>query len=401
MPRKLLAIDGGEPVRKVPFPAWPEFHKDDLERISSVLESSQWGGNNPVVEEFESLFAQCHDASYGIAVSSGSMALEVALHAADIQPGDEVIVPAHSFIATASAVSRVGATPVFVDIELGSYNIDPLRVLEAVNETTKAIIVVHFGGVMASMDRFDEIARKHDLLVIEDAAHAHGAESLGRRAGSLGHFGAFSFQNSKAMNSGEGGILITNDNGLAAKARSIANVGRHPDCGWFDHFELGTNLRMTGIQATVLKGQLDRLLDQIRLRNANAIRFVQEISQVEGFSLQQSPEKDAVQTHYILPGRIRKHSFGMDRDRFVEAVQAEGIPVRKFYPHPLYCNPLFQDHAHRVLDCPIAEQACQDSWWLPLNVFMGTAEDAADVARAIAKVHAAVKPDRTKMDSTS
>ena len=211
-----------------------------------------------MVAEFESLFAQYHDASHGIAVSSGTMALELAMHAAGIGPGDEVVVPAHSFVATATAVSRAGATPVFADIERDSFNIDPDGVAAGVSDRTRAMIPVHFGGMVADMDRLNAIAGKHGLIVIEDAAHAHGAERHGSRAGGIGRAGVFSFQNSKAMTAGEGGILITSDEEFEAKARSITNAGRVEGRGWFEHFELGTNLRMTAIQAALLLAQLER-----------------------------------------------------------------------------------------------------------------------------------------------
>ncbi len=394
MPQPDLALFGGEPLRKDPYPAWPTLGPGDLEEVRAVLESTTWGGSNPAVEEFETLFAQYHDATFGIAVSSGSMALELALHAAGIGSGDEVIVPAHSFIATATAVNRVGAVPVFVDIETESYNMDPRQTAKAVSANTRALIVVHFGGVMAEMDRFSELAADRGLLLIEDAAHAHGAEWYGSRAGGLGAMGAFSFQNSKAMAVGEGGILIASDETLAGRARSIANVGRLPSRGWFEHFELGTNVRMTGIQAALLRRQLQRLQDQIRLRASNAVRFVGELREVEGIVLQRAPEGATVQTRYLVSGRVLEERFGLGRDRFVEALSAEGIPVRPFYPHPLYRNPLFRQQPHRACECPAAEQACRDSFWLPMRVFSGTGDDAADAARAIAKIHRVVKPRR-------
>ncbi len=389
-----LALNGGEAVRCAPYPAWPALGPGDLERVREVLASSDWGGGGEVVEAFEELFAQYHDSSFGIAVSSGSMALELALHALGIGPGDEVIVPAHSFVATALAVSRVGAAPVFVDIEADTYNMDPIRVAEAVSDETRALIPVHFGGVVADMDRLTDVAADRGLSVIEDAAHAHGAEWFGTRAGGLGACSVFSFQNSKAMAAGEGGILIASDETLAARARSIANAGRLPGRGWFEHFEVGTNLRMTSVQAVLLSGQLGRLQDQIRLRAANFSRFKEALADVDGLELQQAPEGATVQTRYIVPGRVNESSFGLGRDDFVRAIQAEGIPVRPFYPHPLYANPVFRQLPHRADPCPVAEQATRDSFWLPLRLFMGTAEDAEDAARAIAKVHRAASQHR-------
>ena len=395
MARPALAADGGDALRTAPYPAWPALVPGDLENVQEVLETAGWGGSSQVVEDFERLFALYHDALFGIAVSSGSMGLELALHALEIRPGDEVIVPAHSFIATATAVCRVGGTPVFVDIEPDTYNIDPVRVAEALSGSTRAMIPVHFGGVVADMDRLGAVAKDSGLKLIEDAAHAHGAEWYGTRAGGMGAAGVFSFQNSKAMTAGEGGILITSDEALAVKARSIANGGRLLGKGWFEHFEVGTNLRITAMQACLLIGQLERLPDQIRHREANLARFEEELGGVEGLQLQQAPDGATIQTRYIVPGRVDEYLFGASRDRFVAAVQAEGIPVRPFYPHPLYGNPLFDGQPHRVLPCPVAERATRDSFWLPLNVFMGTADDAADAGRAIAKVYHASRPRKS------
>ena len=176
MASQKLALFGGPPIRRTGYPDWPRLGPGDLDRMREVLESGSWGGENPTVRSFAEIFAQFHDARFGIAVSSGSMALELALHAAGIGKGDEVIVPAHSFIATATAVSRVGAEPVFVDVDAESFNIDCAQAAEAVSEKTRAIIPVHFGGVVAEMDRLTEIASSTGVRLLEDAAHANGAD---------------------------------------------------------------------------------------------------------------------------------------------------------------------------------------------------------------------------------
>ncbi len=386
-----LALTGGQPVRSSPFPSWPRLGPGDMERIHEVLAGTNWGGQNAGVAAFETIFAEYHDARFGVAVASGTLALELALLAADIKTGDEVIVPAHSFVATASAVSRTGATPVFADIDADSFNLDSMSAEEALSDRTKAIIPVHFGGVVAEMDRLASLAQDHGLRIIEDAAHAHGAEWFGTRAGGIGDIGVFSFQNSKAMAAGEGGILVTSDEHVAGKARSIADAGRVPDRGWFDHVNLGSNLRMAATQAALLMGQLERLSDQIRVRGKNFSHFEAELGSVPGLHLQRAPEGATAQTRYVIPGRIDAREFGCDRDAFVEAMQAEGIPVRPFYPHPLYRNAAFEDKPHRALRCPVAERASLDSFWLPMRLFMGAAEDAADVSRAITKLHEAFR----------
>lgn len=386
-----LALHGGRPVRDTPYPPWPVSGPREEELIRKVLFSDQWGGYHPFVGEFEYLFAHLHDASHGIAVANGSVALEVALQAMGVGQGDEVIVPAHSFIATATAVSRVGAKPVFVDIERETFNIDPGAVEAAMSSTAKAVIVVHFGGLLVNMDQIAKTVEKTGLDVIEDAAHAHGAEWMGKRAGGMGSIGTFSFQNSKSMTAGEGGMLVTSDDELAAEMRSLINCGRKPDRGWFEHFELATNLRLTGLQAAILMAQLERLPEQIRIRQHNR-SVLQEALTTVGVQLQALHEGATVHTHYILPGWVEQDKLGASRDELVAALNAEGVPIRPFYPHPLYRNPLYQKTPCRRTECPVAEQAVKDSFWLPQRVLMGSEEDTLDIARAIAKVHEAYKP---------
>src|SRR5690606_38292321 len=234
-------------------------------------------------------FARYQHCQHGIAMMNGTVTLEAALHAAEIGPGDEVIVPAISFVSTATAVSRVGATPVFVDIEPYSFNMDPARVEEAISPATRAILVVHFGGPLADLDRLLPIARKHGLIVIEDAAHAHGCEWNGKRAGSFGDCGSFSFQNGKVLTAGEGGIITSNREDFAARIRSIANQGRRPGHSFFAHFELGSNLRITALQVAVLMAQMDMLDEQIERRTRNAAILLHELHALEGIHWQKVP----------------------------------------------------------------------------------------------------------------
>jgi len=214
------------------IPPWPRAGEREAELLRMVLESPQWGGFHPFVAEFEQSFAAYQHARFGIAAMNGSVTLELALEVLGIGPGDEVIIPAISFITTATAVSRVGATPVFVDIEADAYNIDPGRVREAITQQTKAVIPVHFGGAMCDMPELLALCRECDLVLLEDAAHAHGSEYEGKRAGSFGFAASFSFQNGKVLTAGEGGMLVTCDAHLAERARSIANCGRMPGRGY-------------------------------------------------------------------------------------------------------------------------------------------------------------------------
>jgi dTDP-4-amino-4,6-dideoxygalactose transaminase len=360
--------------------------QSDLRLVREVLESNQWGGFHEYVGRFEERFAAFQHCRYGVSCANGTLALELALAVAGIGPGDEVIVPAISFISTATAVSRVGATPVFVDIEPDTFNLDPERARAALSARTKAIIPVHFGGVPADMTRLMAFAADNNLTVIEDAAHAHGSEWEGRRAGSFGLASIFSFQNSKVMTCGEGGILLTNHEEFAAKARSLANQGRQAGGGWFHHYILGSNFRMSALQAAVLLPQLDRLPGQIELRRRNEEKLRRELAGVDGLSFQRIPSQVNARSHYLLLGRVDARRFGRSRDEFHQALVAKGVPSTPFYPHPLYGNPLYQNGGCRVEPCPVAEACVRDAFWLPHRVLMAdeaTIEEIAALIRSL------------------
>jgi len=369
------------------IPRGPVSTDRELELLREVLESTQWGGSHALVERFEQEFAAFQHCLFGTSVANGTLALEAALAMAGIGPGDEVIVPAISFISTATAVSRVGATPVFVDIEPYSFNMDPERAAAAVTRKTKAILPVHFGGPLADMDRLRQLAAESSLIVIEDAAHAHGSEWNGKRAGSLGLGGTFSFQNSKVMTAGEGGMVVSNDEEFAARVRSFANQGRRPGEGWFHHFTLGTNFRLSGLQAAVLLAQLERLPEQIRLRRRNAGLIFAELEGVPGPRFQEVPAAVNVHSHYLLLGRIDTKRFGMTRDEFHRALVGKGIPCTPFYPHPLYGNLVYRSGGCRVEPCPVAEECIRDAFWLPHRVLMGDEETTRGIALAIRGLH--------------
>src|SRR5437867_222010 len=228
MPSK-LALLGGRPVRSRPFTSWPVFGKAEEQRLLRTLRSGKWGRlDGKQVAEFEQRFIAMHGCKHGIAVVNGTVSLRIGLMAAGLRADDEVIIPPYTFFSTASAVVEVNAVPVFADIDLDTFNIDPVAIEAVVTPRTRAIIPVHFAGQPADMDLIMAIASKHKLVVIEDAAHAHGASYKNRSAGSIGHMGSFSFQSSKNLTAGEGGIIITNDDALAESCRSIQNCGRIP-----------------------------------------------------------------------------------------------------------------------------------------------------------------------------
>jgi len=403
-----LAINGGAPVRTKPFHPWPVWDEREVEALKDVCNSGQWwsiGGRK--CPEFEKRFATYHQARFGVCVPNGTIALEVSLRAAGVKAGDEVIVPPYTFIATASACLMVNAIPVFVDIDPDTYCIDPRRIEEAITEKTKAIIPVHIGGCPADMDHILSIARKHHLAVVEDAAQAHAAEWKGRRIGAIGDLGAFSFQASKNLNAGEGGIVLTDNEELYVRAWSVHNVGRVPDGAWYHHEVLGGNYRMTEWQAAILLAQLERLDEQTERRNSNALYLTSRLSEIEGIRpMKRSPEVTKHAYHlYIF--RYDKEGFGgLSRADFLKALNAEGIPSSPGYV-PLYREPAFRTNleecplackfAGRRMDytqvyCPVTEKACnEEGVWLFQSMLLGPKEDMDDIAEAIAKIHKAAR----------
>lgn len=365
------------------IPNWPQADQRELELLQKVLASGQWGGFNEMVPCFEKLFARFQHCDFGVSAFNGTVTLETALAVAGIGPGDEVIVPSISFVSTATAVSRVGAIPVFVDIEEYSFNIDPNCVERAISPRTRAILAVHFGGPLCEIEALAEIAARRGLILFEDAAHAHGSDWNGKRAGSFGMAGSFSFQNGKVMTSGEGGLLTSNSEEFAAEARSFINQGRRAGENYFFHYSLGTNFRMTALQAAVLTAQLERLPGQIAIRSANACRLRTALETVEGLTFQKVPQQVKAHSHYLLCGRIHAGRFGRTRDEFYRALTARGIPCTPFYPHTLQNNPLYLSSPCRVEPCPNAEACVQDAFWFPHRLLLAGSDAIDEVAQTI------------------
>jgi dTDP-4-amino-4,6-dideoxygalactose transaminase len=361
------------------IPSWPVSGARERELLDEVLASDRWGGYHPFVARFEQEFAAAQQCRFGLSACNGTVTIEMALEALGIGEGDEVIVPAISFISTATAVSRVRATPVFVDIEPDTFNIDPERIREAVTAKTRAIMPVHFGGPMADMDAITAVASAHGLPILEDAAHAHGSEWNGTRAGSIGAISSFSFQNGKVMTAGEGGILLSNDESLIDRAREILDQGRRKGEGWFYHYTLGTNYRITAWQSAVLIAQLERLPEQNQRRARNVEIIRRSLEDLRGLHFQRVPDAARVHTNYLLLGWVDG-----DRDAFHKKLTAAGFPCTPFYPHALYANPLYSGRTNcRVMPCPNAEARIKDAFWIPHRALLGSETDAAALADAI------------------
>jgi len=359
--------------------SWPVSGARERELLDEVLSSANWGGYHPFVARFEKEFAAFQQCRFGLSACNGTVTIEMALEALGIGEGDEVIVPAISFVSTATAVSRVRATPVFVDIEPDTFNIDAARIGQAVSSKTRAIMPVHFGGPMADMDAITAVASAHGLPILEDAAHAHGSEWNGTRAGSIGAISSFSFQNGKTMTAGEGGILLSNDEKLIDRAREILDQGRRKGEGWFYHYTLGTNYRITAWQSAVLIAQLERLPEQNQRRARNVAIIRDSLADIRGLHFQRIPDAARVHTNYLLLGWVDG-----DRNAFHKKLTSAGFPCTPFYPHTLYENPLYRDRTNcRVMPCPNAEARIKDAFWIPHRALLGSEEDSAKLAAAI------------------
>ena len=394
-----LAIRGGTPVRTAPWPSWPQHDERELANLTRVLESGNWGGfpsPNVMAGQFAERFAAYHGAKYGICTTGGTTALEVALRAAGLERGDEVIVPALTFYATAFAALVQGFKPVFVDIDPDSWCIDASKIEAAITPDTRAILPVHLGSRMADMDGITEIARSRGLKVIEDCAHMHGGFWRGRGAGTLGDIGCFSFQSSKLMTCGEGGIILTSDEALEERCHGYVNSGRlkTTDRQAAEGTMLGWNYRITEFQAAVLLAQLERLPEQVERRNANITHFEERVAQLDGVSTLPHDERQTTRSGYGIILRYDEQAWGgISRDRFARALAAEGIHLFTSFYTPVYKTPLFAwrdapiEVDYSQTHCPVAERASyREMIWLPHEVFLGTAADVDDIVDAVEKL---------------
>ncbi len=402
-----LAILGGQAAKTKDFPEWPQYDQTEEKAVLDVLHSRIWW-RTPGTQTltFENRFAEYQQAKYGIACTNGTAALEIAISALGIGLGDEVIIPDFTFVATASAVLYVGAMPVMVDVDPGTFCIDPDKVEAAITPRTKAIIPVHVAGHPADMDRLKEIARIHNLFIIEDSSHAHGSEWKGHKVGSIGTVGTFSFQASKLMTAGEGGMIVTNDEDLAVRLRSVHDCGRMPDQWFYSHYINGSNYRLSEWQGAVLNQQLNRLDPQAAVRSRNAAYLNKMLPEIKGIQPQMLDSRVTRHGQYCYIFRYEKSAFNdLPRDKFIEALNAEGIPTQASYP-PVHLLEVFQngefrrrllpehaatDFAFLAASTPISEDAAASTVWLVHRTLLGDEEDTAQIVEAIKKIqrHAA------------
>lgn len=340
--------------------ASPVLGDKELQYVSDAIRSGWISSQGRYVTQFEEAFSAYCGVRYGIAVTSGTTALHLALATLRVGAGDEVILPSITHIATANAVSLVGGHPVLVDCERNTWNMDPAQVEQKVTQRTKAVMVVHLYGHPTDMDPILKVAEKHGLYVIEDAAEAHGAEYKGRRAGGLGHVGCFSFYANKIITTGEGGMIVTDDAEMAGRARKLKDQAYEQERRFW-HRDLGFNYRMTNLQAAVGVAQMERIDEFINTRRKNAQLLNALLGQVPGLSL--PPEAPWGKNVYWMYSLLVENGFGITRDQLIDGLKAQQIDTRPFF-YPLHLQPLYE-HRFRGESYPVAEELSQKGINLP------------------------------------
>jgi len=354
-----LAVNGGKALFKPgDFEAtWPVVDEKDVQAVSRVTASGQWGRltAKPLADEFEKAFAEYHDAKYCLAVMNGTVAIETALRALGIEPGDEVIVTPMTFIASASAVILARAVPVFADIDPETYQISAESVEARITSRTRGILVVHYAGYPSDMDAVKRLARKRKLFVLEDCAHAHGTEWRGRKVGAIGDAGAFSFQMSKSLAAGEGGAVTTDGKRVHEKAYAYHHIGRTLWAKKYEHTLVGPNYRITEFQAAILRTQLRKLTRQTQAKMRNVRRFFRQISDIPGLvPLKEDPRITQRGYYFVVLRYIQDEMKGVHRSAFLQALQAEGVPIFAGYGEPVHHIKVFKANSFGLKGCPIS-----------------------------------------------
>jgi perosamine synthetase len=345
---------------KVPI-AKPNFGTEEEEALKAVLESGILVQGEKT-RAFEKSFGEYIGVKHAVAVTNGTIALDVALKALKLGPGDEVITSAFSFISSGNCILFQGAKPVFADINPRTFNIDPQDVAEKLTAKTKAIIPIHMFGQPAEMNVLKEIAEDKEIAVIEDAAQAHGAEYKGQKAGALGDMGCFSFYATKNMTTGEGGMVTTNSQKLASKARLLVNHGQSRK---YHHNSLGYNYRMTEFSAALGLVQLKKLDEFNKKRRINAKLLTKGLCSLQGLT-PPYVEKDVKHVFHQYVMRV-EDTYPKDRDELATHLDVRGVGVAVHYPMPIYMQPLYQKLGYGGTVCPVSEEVCGRVLSLPVH----------------------------------
>lgn len=403
------ALLGGTPVRRTPFPSWPVADAREEDALVRVIRSGRWfRGEN--VSAFEAAYASLTGAKHCLATANGTSALITSLAALGVGPGDEVIVPPYTFIATVNAVLLMRALPVFVDSDIETFQIDARKVEQAITGNTRVIMPVHLGGSAVDLDTIMEVARRRGVTVVEDACQAHLAEWRGRKVGTYGRAGCFSFQASKNLNSGEGGAILTDDEALVETCYRFHNNsrGRRNTGDDFSYRNTGANLRMTEFQAALLTAQMTRLEAQARTRDENGAYLTRLLQQIPGITPARMYEGCTRNAYHLYMFRYDPSRFsGLPRAAFLKALGAEGVPALSGYS-PLNKEPFLEDalsgrgfqaiYSRARIDawraqnrCPRNDRLCTEAIWLVQTMLLGPRQDMEDIAEAVRKVqtHAA------------
>src|ERR1700722_15688223 len=395
---------GGRPVRTAPFPSWPVIAENDERAWMQVLRNGKWNRlDGDCARQFEQTWGATLGAKHCLATANGTSALIISLNALGIGPGDEVIVPPYTFVATVNAVLMQHAIPIFVDTDPETFQIDARKIEAAITERTRCILPVHLGGSPVDLDAILAIGRKHNLPVLEDACQAHLAEWRHRKVSTLGALGCFSFQASKNLNSGEGGAILTDDTDLYHVCQSFHNNGRGDTGSGFGYVRNGANLRITEFQAALLTEQLKRVEEQSRTREQNAAYLTRQLAEIPGIHPARMYKGATRCAYHLYMLRYEKTLFAdLPRAQFLKALRAEGIPGSGGYT-PLNKEPFlkhtFDSRAYRAIypdsrlaqwgerhQCPANDKLCEEAVWFTQTMMLGPREDMDQIAEAVRKI---------------
>ena len=399
------AVLGGAPIRTTPFPSWPVHDTLEDQALSGVVRSGRWN-RGPQVERFEAEYARLTGAAHCLATANGTSALLATLGALDVGPGDEVIVPPYTFVATINAVLLRHALPVFVDTDVETFQIDARKIAAAITDRTKVVMPVHLGGNAADLDVILRDAGARGVTVVEDACQAHLAEWKGKKVGTYGRAGCFSFQASKNLNCAEGGAILTNDATLSDACYRFHNNSRGRATAGstdFSYRGVGANLRLTDFQAAMLLAQMTRLERQASVRDANGAYLTSQLSAIDGIAPARSYAGCTRNAYHLYMFRYDGSRFGgLSRDAFLKALRAEGIPTSGGYS-PLTKEPTITEtlasrayqriYGKAELDglternqCPQNDRLCAEAVWLTQTMLLGPRSDMDQIAEAVRKI---------------
>lgn len=400
---------GGKPVRTAAFPAWPIIDETEDKALLEVLHSKKWfRGSGQTVDRFEAEYAKLMGAKHCIATSNGTSAVYASLAALDVGPGDEVIIPPYTFVATLNAVLLNHALPIFVDSDPETFQIDAKKITPAISDRTTAIMPVHLGGNVSDLDAIMKIASARKIPVVEDACQAHLAEWRGKKVGNYGATGCFSFQASKNLNSGEGGALLTNDDELAEKLFAFQNNCRARKTSSYNFTYRGTrgaNLRLTEFQGALLLAQMARVQKQADSREENGRYLAKQLGEISGILPAKQYDGCTRNAFHLFMFRFQAEKFsGLSRAKFLAALNAEGIPCSGGYSplntesfikdclksrayQRMYPTEMLANWAERTR-CPQNDKLCEEAVWFTQTMLLGTRADMDDIVAAIRKIHA-------------